>query len=187
MRRFVRRLQATRPWRSAGARLIGRAVVVRRAADAPRRALLDVYGDRPLSSASPPPSGSLDDADEGAPRRDIAWIALRSGRGVGGMLLAPFEGGLFLSAMRVRWPYRRCGVATALVRAAREEAGRRRATIWLVVAETNVPAIRLYRGAGFLVPPGPTPVDRPGHVTMRLDPGCGRDAVPRLSSREDAG
>ncbi|MDH3283416.1 MAG: GNAT family N-acetyltransferase [Acidobacteriota bacterium] len=82
------------------------------------------------------------------------------------MLLAPYDGRLFLSAMRVRPAFRRLGVASELTRRAIREGVRSCCPVWLVVHERNHVAVHLYKKADFHVVESETPIDRPGHLTM---------------------
>ena len=171
----MRRVQGAGAWRALGRRMVVPRLEIVEALEDPGERWRDVYED----------FAARDDGGRSALRG--AWIAVRRRRGLGGVLLHPFdpdrpEGGgsstcasgaepaLFLSAMRVRGWCRGWGIGGLLVRYAQGMAGRRGAGIWLVVEQGNDPAVRLYLSHGFAVVDPPASVARPGHMGMRWLP-----------------
>lgn len=154
---FVRRVQGTGAWRALGRRVVVPRLAVVAALDDPGERWRDVYGD--LAARD----------DGGRSALTGAWIAVGRRRGLGGMLLHPFDHeppALFLSAMRVRGLYRGWGIGGLLVRYAQELATRQDLGIWLVVEQDNDPALRLYRSHGFALADPPASVARKGHIGM---------------------
>jgi ribosomal protein S18 acetylase RimI-like enzyme len=161
VRGLIEGVQAGRLWRGFGRSWVLPRTRVVAALQDPRGRWRQIYGDfekRP---------------DRGRQALTGAWIAVWGRLALGGMLLHPFQEGLFLSAMRVKPWCRRWGVGGKLVVRAQELARERNTAIWLVVSEDNLPAIRLYERHGFVRTEPPKVVSQRGHTGMRWDPYTG--------------
>ncbi|UCF67489.1 MAG: GNAT family N-acetyltransferase [Acidobacteriota bacterium] len=165
------RLQRSRLWRAIGRCYVLPRLSIVRALDDPQARWRQVYGDFDRRRAG---AAGL----EAARRLEAAWIAVWGRRALGGMLLAVFEHGLFLSTMRVRPGFRGWGVGRALAAHAVAEGRRLHRDVWLVVRPENTPAISAYEAVGFLVQEPPTPVDRPEHDAYRWSMRASRPARP---------
>ncbi|RMG48683.1 MAG: GNAT family N-acetyltransferase [Acidobacteria bacterium] len=156
LREVLEAVQRTRAWRAAG-RPVRRRVRIVRALDDPAGRWRAVFGDL---ERDPARTGSL----------AHAYVAVAGPVALGGVIVAPFEQGLFASALRVRPFARGWGIGCRLARHAGDLGMHRGCSVWLVVAEDNRAALAVWRAAGFRPVPPPSPVDRSGHVTFRFSP-----------------